>query len=330
MHRVVGLIGAGGEFDRFRQLLHGVGEMVAVQAGSGNHDVDTRAFHAFTRHQLDVDDAPAGIPHRFDAQRRQYLRFEHALMAHGFDRPQREGELFGRLAGFRRVRGDQLLGGVLAGFPGLLGRHARGVEAVQVAARGQRVRVLHRVAAVGGRAVLAGQRREQAVHLARRAEVDVPLFALFELGLEFVIDVHRRTGEVVAQELEGRCVADFFVIADEGFVEVFTGHAGGLGGSFPVGFTEHQEHRAEAEFFRRRRAERVQAERLRGLRQFVQVVVQFRHETAYVGGDALVVPAHVLVDAFLPHLLHQIGGDFLAHGTFVLAHPGMQQVVDFV
>ena len=78
----------------------------------------------------------------------------------------------------------------------------------------------------------------------------------------------------------------------------------------------------------------MQAERLRGLRQFVQVVVQvvvqFRHETAHVGGDAFVVPAHVLVDAFLPHLLHQIGGDFLAHGTFVLAHPGVQQVMDFV
>jgi hypothetical protein len=47
------------------------------------------------------------------AQQPQRLRFEQALVAHGFHRPQRHGQLFGRLAGEAAVLGDQLLGASL-------------------------------------------------------------------------------------------------------------------------------------------------------------------------------------------------------------------------
>ena len=102
-------------------------------------------------------------------------------MAHGFDRPQGEGELFRRPAGLCRVRGDHRLGGFLAGFPGLLAGYARGVEAVEVAAGGQGVGIPDRVAAVGGRPVPAGERRQQALDLALRAEIGVPAVPLFQL-----------------------------------------------------------------------------------------------------------------------------------------------------
>jgi hypothetical protein len=179
--RVVGFAGAGGEFDRLGQLFHRIREVVAVKAGGGKHDIDPRPFQHFTRHQLDVDDPAAAVPHRFDTHRPQRLRFEQALMAHGFDRPQREGELLRRLAGLGGVRRDQGLGGFLAGRPGLLGRHAGRVEAVQIAPGRQRVRVLDRVAAVGGRAVLAGEGGEQALHFTGGRKVGVPALGLGEL-----------------------------------------------------------------------------------------------------------------------------------------------------
>ena len=51
------------------------------------------------------------------------------------------------------VGGDEFLGGLLAGFPGVAGRHAGRVKAIEVAAGGQGVGVAYRVAAVGGGAV---------------------------------------------------------------------------------------------------------------------------------------------------------------------------------
>ena len=65
--RVVGLVGAGGQFDRLGQLLHGVREVIAIKTGGREHDVDTRPLELLARHQPDIDDPPAGVPHRLGA-----------------------------------------------------------------------------------------------------------------------------------------------------------------------------------------------------------------------------------------------------------------------
>ena len=76
--------GAGGQLRGLGEDLHGVGEVVAVQAGGRQHHVHARAAQLFARHQAHAGDAPARIPHRFHAQQPQRLRFQQALVAHGF------------------------------------------------------------------------------------------------------------------------------------------------------------------------------------------------------------------------------------------------------
>ena len=183
-HGVVGLVpGAGRQQHRLGQLLHDVGEMVAVQAGGRQHHVHARAAQPLAVHQLHAGDAPALVPHGLDAEQPQGLGLEHAEVAHGLHRPEAEGELLRLPAVQLAVLGQHVLGRLLAGLPGLFGGDARGVEAIEVAARGIGVGVLDRVAAVGGSQVAPVQHREQALELVLRADVGIDLRRLLQCFL---------------------------------------------------------------------------------------------------------------------------------------------------
>ena len=109
-----------------RQLLHGVGEMVAVQAGGRqHHDPPARPSAArgtnFTRH------APAFVPHRLHAQQPQRLCFEQAWWRM-VSTDHSDTASGGRLACQALVLSDQLLGSVAAGRPGLGRGYARRIK----------------------------------------------------------------------------------------------------------------------------------------------------------------------------------------------------------
>ena len=62
-HRVVGFIGFGGEFHCLGQQADDVGELVAIEAGGGEHHVDPWPSQLGARNQLDIADPAAAIPH---------------------------------------------------------------------------------------------------------------------------------------------------------------------------------------------------------------------------------------------------------------------------
>ena len=246
-HGVVGLVlRLAGQQRGLGQLLHDVGEVVAVQAGGRQHHVHARAAQLFARHQAHAGNAPARIPHRLHAQQPQRLRFQQAEVAHGLHRPQAEGEFFWGFAVQLAVFGKQVFGGLLARFPRLLGGHARGVKAVEVAPRGVGIGVLDGVAAVGGGQVLAIQHGQQAGQLALGTQVGVSGAGLLQRFLQ-------RLGQVVhgfalhhvaLQELVGRGLRQLFPGADQGFIHIFQRHTGVRGGGFPKGLAQHQQHGA--------------------------------------------------------------------------------------
>ena len=73
--------------------------------------------------------------------------------------------------------------------------------------------------------------------------------------------------------------------------------------------------------FHRRAAEGMQAERLRGLREFMQMVVQRGDKARKLARDAPVVPAHVALDALLAHRAQQVGGQLVLDRAGILRDP---------
>ena len=76
-----------------------------------------------------------------------------------------------------------------------------------------------------------------------------------------------------------------------------------------------------------RSAQRVQAQRLGGFGQLVQVVVQQVHKGREFAARAFGRPGHVAVDVLFLHGGQQIGLDFFFDHTVVLRQPRVQQVV---
>jgi len=185
----------------------------------------------------------------------------------------------------RPVRFEQLGESISAGEPGLLGRDARGVEAVEVAPGGQALGVPDRVAAVLGVDEAAVERLEQTGVLAgcrKCAKVGAPL-------AQQRVFVRRRLGRKRAgEQAVGGRLGQRLVVLHEQLVRL------GQAEACVQAFAEHLHHRADAMLEARRLAEGVQAERLCGLRQRVQPVVQLTLEGAKVCACALGRPADVL------------------------------------
>ena len=306
--------------------------MVAVQAGGREHHVHARAAQLFTRHELHVDDATAFIPDGFHAHQPQGLGLQQALVAHGLHRPQRHGQLGRCPAMPLAVGGDEFLGGLLAGFPGVAGGHAGRVKAIEVATGGQGIGVAHRISPVGGGTVASLQGSDEPPGLAAGIQRLPPLACLGELSLQGLGQLAQiaQIGvrlQVALEQTVGRGVDHLLVVDGQGLVQLGLRFAHVAGGRFQEGLAQHHHHGGQPVFFLGVLPEGVQAHGLDGFSQLVQVGVQRVEEGAEIGAGAFFGPFQVGQQAFLFCAGQDIGPDLVLDGAFFLREPLVQQVV---
>ena len=327
---VVGLtIRFGSQLGCTGQLPDGVGEVVAVQAGGREHHVHARAAQLFTRHELHVDDATAFIPDGFHAHQPQGLGFQQALVAHGLHRPQRHGQLGRCPAMLLAVGGDEFLGGLLAGFPGVAGGHAGRVKAIEVATGGQGIGVAHRISPVGGGTVASLQGSDEPPGLAAGIQRLPPLARLGEMrlqGLGQLAQIGVRL-QVALEQPVGRGVDHLLVVDGQGLVQFGLRFAHVAGGCFQERLAQHHHHGGQPVLFLGVLPEGVQAHGLDGFSQLVQVGVQRVEERGEIGAGAFFGPFQVGQQAFLFCAGQDIGPDLVLDGAFFLREPLVQQVV---
>ncbi|MNX56114.1 hypothetical protein D3C86_868990 [compost metagenome] len=286
---VAGLVERGHLLHGLVEPAHHVRELVAVRAGDADQHVHARPLQHRGRHDLDADHAPGLVPARLHAQRVEGLALGHALVARGLAGPEREGDLLRRTAAVGAgMRGDPVVHRGDAGVPGGARGHAAGVEAVEVAAGRQAVGVAHRVAAVARFQVTAIECGEQAFdflvvgqHGVERAGPCGQGAQRFSVGRV----VARQHGLQPARRLRGR---DALRIGEEHLVEVFAHR-------LRHGLAEDLQDRLAPPLRIGRLAEGGQAQRLRGLRQLVEVRVQHGDEAREIGADARGRPLQVAV-----------------------------------
>jgi hypothetical protein len=241
---------------------------------------------------------PASSPARLHAHGVEGLAFQHALVARSLAGPEREGDLFGCLARMGlRVFGDPYVHRGHTGLPGHTRGHAARVEPIEVAAGRQAVGVAYRVAAVAGPEVAAVERSQQAFDFLVVREHGIEL--LRALGeCEKALHVGGRLAHGAGRlrirqgEFDPACRpggGHVLRIDQEGFVDVFAQ-------GFYQRLAEDLQDRHAAAFRIRCLSEGRQAQRLRGLRQFVEVRVQHRDEAREVGADLCRCPFQVAVE----------------------------------
>jgi hypothetical protein len=198
-------------------------------------------------------------------------------------------------------------------------RHAARVEAVEVAAGRQAVGIAHRVAAVAGLEVAAVEGGEQAFDFFVVRECGVDLLRAQGHGSQcaFGIRAHRARGiGILERDFDPSCEArsrDVLRIDKEGLIDVFAQR-------FGQRLAEDLQDRHAATLRIRRLPEGCEAQRLRGLRQFVQVRMQHRDEAGEVGANACGRPFQVAVVV----LLDELRGELFFHRGF--HRPGRQRL----
>ena len=163
----VGGLGACGQGHGLVDQRHEGRKLVAVGAGNAEQHIDPLAAQLRLRDQFHPLRAAAAVPHWPHPQGHQCLRFHHALVAQCFPGPQRQRQALrhGAAMGSTPVL-QPLLKQALRHLVGLARGQAAGVQAGEVAARGQAVGVADRVAPIGGGEVAPVQRGQQARDLA--------------------------------------------------------------------------------------------------------------------------------------------------------------------
>ena len=227
------------------------------------------------------------------------------------------------------VGGDEFLGGLLAGFPGMAGGHAGRVKAIEVAAGGQGVGVAYRVTTVGGGAVASLQGGDEPPGLAAGIQRLPPLACLGEMrlqGLGQLAQIGVRL-QVALEQPVGGGVDHLLVVDGQGLVQLGLRFAHVAGGRFQEGLAQHHHHGGQPVFFLGVLPEGVQAHGLDGFSQLVQVGVQRVEEGAEIGAGAFFGPFQVGQQAFLFCAGEDIGPDLVLDGPFFLREPLVQQVV---
>ena len=360
-HAVVGFLDLCDLAHRLVDPAHHDRELVAVGAGHADEHVQTWALQLGRGQHRQARHAPGVVPARLGAHGVQRLRLHHALVAHGFAGPQRKGDFVGPyLFVAALVLSPVLLHPRIkrghAGGPGLLGGSAAGVEPIQVAAGGQAVGVAHRVAAVAGFDVLAVERSQEAADFLVLHQRSVQLLGALGQRQQHGGVQHLGFGPVghgrVRQSLRKRRVlraqvqptgrlrvgqghlqpagragrGDFFAVQQKHLVNVFAQRVNQR-------FAQGLHHRAKTALCIGHLAKHSQAQRLRGLRDVVQIGVQQLHEASEVGSDFVGGPADVAVELVLDERGHQPRFQFLfdragrdgfpvVHQVVHLMHPG--------
>ena len=325
-HRIVRLVQRRDLFDGTGQKPDEAVELVTVDAGHLQYDVDARAAELGARHDVDRDETPGRVPGRPQPERMHHLALDDAEMAHGFARPQAEGELVRKGAVMGRPMGlQQLAERHFARLVGGAGRHLVGFETEEIAPA-RNVRIAHGIAAGPRRDKSAGKAVQQRFHLARLAKMPVERGGPFQHGAQGRVgDVrHRRAAAQMAFEKPiGRGPGQRAGIAGRHLVRI----GAGRGVERPA---ELLHDGRQPVLGRRGSAKRMKAERHGVARKFVQMIVERREEAGKIPGDRLVRPAHVAGKAARRHEPPDPGAGPLAHRAVLelgmLMDPGVKIV----
>ena len=336
------------------QPAHDGGKLVAVRASHAQEHVHARALELAGGYRVQPHHAPGVVPARLDAQGMQGLAFHDALVAHGFARPQGEGDFLGPLAVVLfAVLGHPGIERGHAGVPGLTCGHAAGVETVQIAASGQAFGVAHGVATVAGSKVFAIQRGQKAFDFFVVRQRGIEL-----LGAQGQRQQHRGlqhfglgpVGHRAACQVHGSLRVHRAQVQAAGGLRIFQGHLqparrarlhelGGVQQKHLVnvftqrvdqGFAQGLQHGEQAALGAGHLAKGGQAQGLGGLGQFVQVGVQQLHEAGKVGADFVLRPAQVAVVLLLDKMVDQTAFQLHFGGAGSHGFPVVHQVMHLV